>query len=903
MRARSATSPARRGRTAALLAGVTLAGAGPLTGAAVGAGAVEGNLYPRPPAGAVASAPFAAAVTGSTHVISAPAEHIGEGQKWRAHWACEIPGTELASLKWTARRGQGPSSLEAEARAGGTRVWGQGDAAMPDDTDGPFEVALPPGTCTASLALRQAVAMRQHARRYVIGTPRAVVRDVTPPVVSGVQVPTGWVGNTAEIGWSVADNMGSEGIAAQRILIAGHEVWSGHPGQGAHRVAPPLGGIPEGVHPVVVAAEGDGTPPGSAAGPALHVDRTPPLVAARGVQQDPFRGADFRFAAADALSGVRAIHVEVNAALDGSRSGPWVEVGTTSGDGEALKNVDLAAFPQGVHAWRVRAVDDAGNVGVAEGSAPVIVDLVPPSVVMAPLPRVPLSVLPLTLVVGDNLQRLVGLGPTVVSVNTAPDGHRTGRWVPLKTLKLAPGRHAETVPITGVADGRHAVMVTVHNAGAAGGQLVGAAYGEAIVDATPPRLEPPSFAPAGPDEFKVSWIADDASSGVVSAAVQWRDGETWRTLDRRPVEDGAHTITVDANRLPGQAPLRLVVVDGAGNIAVAAASLDRAGPAIAELALRGGRRLTWRQSDEASGFGACETSVQINGPGTDNQWRELLAERLGAGPQSVRLPIEGLPPGAYRVRVAACDAAGNVAHATMEGGVRIRVDGPLGAGSTAVDPYGRLADARLTLRAAGARLERSGRRDVLVRSIRFGEALTVTGRLRTATGAAVGRTEIEAREGGGRVIGRGRTTADGRFRLSVRPEAGGPIRVGVPAGDGLFPHRPGTQLRVGVAPRVELSASNLHPAAGERVVFAGRLLPAPRRVGVPSKGIVLEWLDPQRQAWRPVVNTRTRADGSFQIPWEFGLGGLAIPVRVRVAEEVGWPLLPATSEQVTVTVG
>jgi hypothetical protein len=137
----------------------------------------------------------------------------------------------------------------------------------------------------------------------------------------------------------------------------------------------------------------------------------------------------------------------------------------------------------------------------------------------------------------------------------------------------------------------------------------------------------------------------------------------------------------------------------------------------------------------------------------------------------------------------------------------------------------------------------------------------------------------------------------------VRPEAGGPIRVGVPAGDGLFPHRPSTELRIAVSPRIELHASDLHPAAGERVEFSGRVLPAPRRLGAQSKGIVLEWLDPLRKTWRPVVNARTRPDGSFRIAWDFGLGGLTIPTRIRVPEEVGWPLLPATSEQVTVTVG
>ena len=90
MRARSVTSPARRGCTAALLVGAMLAAAGPMAGAA---GAVEGNLSPRPPAGAAAVAPFTHVANGAVHVIGAPAEHVGEGQKWRAHWACDTPCT------------------------------------------------------------------------------------------------------------------------------------------------------------------------------------------------------------------------------------------------------------------------------------------------------------------------------------------------------------------------------------------------------------------------------------------------------------------------------------------------------------------------------------------------------------------------------------------------------------------------------------------------------------------------------------------------------------------------------------------------------------------------------------------------------------------------------------------
>jgi hypothetical protein len=118
MRARTTTRSARRPRRAAAIAAL-LAAAGPLAGAAA---AVEGNLYLRPPAGTAASAPFVDVPAGAAHVIAAPAQHVAAGQKWRAHWSCEVPGAELVSLRWTARRDEGVSNLATEVRAGGAPV-------------------------------------------------------------------------------------------------------------------------------------------------------------------------------------------------------------------------------------------------------------------------------------------------------------------------------------------------------------------------------------------------------------------------------------------------------------------------------------------------------------------------------------------------------------------------------------------------------------------------------------------------------------------------------------------------------------------------------------------------------------------------------------------------------------
>src|SRR6185436_2024448 len=105
-------------------------------------------------------------------------------------------------------------------------------------------------------------------------------------------------------------------------------------------------------------------------------------------------------------------------------------------------------------------------------------------------------------------------------------------------------------------------------------------------------------------------------------------------------------------------------------------------------------------------------------------------------------------------------------------------------------------------------------------------------------------------------------------------------------------------------PRLEFAASSRVVPAGGSVLFSGRLSPSPGALGFGSrKTVVLEWLDPLRRTWRPVVNARMRQDGTFAIPWAFNLRGLTIPVRVTVPQDVGWPVLAATSrtERVRVT--
>jgi hypothetical protein len=127
------------------------------------------------------------------------------------------------------------------------------------------------------------------------------------------------------------------------------------------------------------------------------------------------------------------------------------------------------------------------------------------------------------------------------------------------------------------------------------------------------------------------------------------------------------------------------------------------------------------------------------------------------------------------------------------------------------------------------------------------------------------------------------------------------LRVGVPAGRELLPARADRDVQLQVRARVVMRRMRASVRTGDTVVFSGRVHPAPGRLGMAGrKGVVLEWRDPLRGVWRPVVNARVRPNGSFSVPWRFALRGVTVPVRARVPAEIGWPLLPAVSQRMVV---
>ncbi len=795
-------------------AGLMLIGAALAASASV-AHATDGNLYPQ------GSGPF---TTGSMLSASQPNPGVVQlnapattaaptGTHFSMGWGCPVPGSEIASVQWSALRYAAASSAGLQVTANGQRVWAEGDVGMPQSPAGGrgYGLGLPGGVCDLRLELVQGEKRQQHSRVWWIGSTGTVIRDVAPPSAQIVSTPAGWVNQAhdyARVGWQAADNFGSDGITGQRVQVAGETRWAGAPGQGQHGADVSLAGIPDGTHRVRVEVDGDGTA-GAAAESAIRVDRTPPDLGEVDAEYPPgaTRG-QVAFSATDATSGLTNATVEVNTGPAGAATGQWVNVGSVgaASAGQRITRTVGGSVGDGLHAWRVTARDAAGNVVQQQAPEHLIVDTQPPTIAMQPIPATWTSTLPLDVNLNDNLAAMIGLGDFEVEVNSAADGSTRGEWIPMSQQAVAPGHERMEVPLAGLADGVHVVRLRLRNGGPFSQTLVTTRMGLVRTDLTPPDVGRASVVNISGGRVKMTWSADDARSGVETVRLQWLDGWTWRTVTERPASDGTGIVTMDAELIPDpDARMRVQVTDSAGNA------------------------------------------------------RAMEVE----------------PPGAQPGRPGAPTPASQMADAAREG--------------------------ILTLGITGGRPETVAGRSYRVVTLKSGGRATVTGRLLNRQGQALAGFTMVARQGGVD-IGVAITGPDGSFSLQARPIRSGPIDVGVPDGSKVVPVPTGPGVAVRLRTTVTLMASSTKARAkGAPVIFRGRMRPAPGAEGG-RKAIVLEWRDPFRKTWRPVVNARAAANGSFAIRWRFQASGLTVPFRVRVPRERGWLMEPGTSKVVRVRV-
>ena len=818
------TSRPRRPRPRAL-ARVAIASAGGLclaVAAAPGALATDGNLY------AQGSGPY---TTGSmlsasqpnpavVQLNAAPTTAAPTGTQFSMGWGCPVPGSEIASVQWSALRYAAPSSAGLQVLANGQRVWAEGDVGMPQSPAGGrgYGLGLPGGTCDVKLELVQGERRQQHARVWWIGSTGAVVRDVAPPSAQVVSTPPGWLNassGAARIGWQAADNFGSDGITGQRVKVAGETRWAGAPGQGQHAADVSLAGLPDGTHAVRVEVDGDGTA-GAASEGAIRIDRTAPDVGEPGVAYTPgsTRG-QVTFQATDATSGLQGARAEVNTMSNGAATGSWLPVANVgaAAAGQPVTRMVGAGLPDGVHAWRVVATDQAGNATEQLAPEHIVVDTQAPRIGLQAIPPTWTSVLPLQMNLSDNLDQYIGLGDFEAEVNAAGDGSIRGEWVPVAQEALAPGHTHMEVPLMGLPDGVHVVRLRLRNGGPFAQSLVTTRLALVRTDLTPPDVARASLTALASGRLKMTWSAEDARSGVERVRLQWLDGWTWRIVTQMPASDGSGIATIDPDLVPdGATRLRVQLVDAAGNT----------------------------------------RAMEVEPP---------------VRPQPAPAPGSPVHPGGTPAQQMAATAR----------------------------------EGMLTLGIRNGKPERVEGRDYRVARLAGGAPATLTGRLLNRAGQPLAGFTMVARQGG-RDLGAAVTGPDGSFMMKVIPIRTGPIDVGVPDGSALVPVPTGPGVAVRLRATVTLTASHTEATAmGAPVVFRGTMSPAPGAEGG-RKAIVLEWRDPFRKTWRPVVNARAAANGAFTIRWRFQASGLSVPFRVRVPRERGWLIEPGVSKVVTVRV-
>ena len=780
-----------------------------------GAAATDGNLYLQGPSIMAVASPFTSTPRGTAYEIRVPlVNSISIGNKWEMNWGCPVPGSEIAQVDFGASRYADPSSLAIRVTGNRQVLWELPDKDLPLPANGrQYSVPLPGGQCNVHLALFQSEDRRQYERVWFIDYPRVLVRDLTAPSAAVRHLSAGWFNANArplEIGWSVGDNFGSDGVGLQQIHLAGRRLGSGSPGVGDHAISADIGALEDGVHQLVVSVAGDGTGGATATGTVL-VDRTPPRVStAPPGHSGALRTVNLTWGATDATSGVASTRVEV-AQGDG-----WVTLAEGSVEAQDRAVSVPANVADGAHAWRVVASDHAGNARTETGAGAVIVDTTPPSLALT-APQGWTTTAALTARIDDNLAHELGLGDVDVEVNAADGGRDDGPWVRVLSTRPEPGSTPLTPDVSALADGEHLLRVRAHNGAPFSERLVTQQTALLRLDRSGPRVGAVAFTPGTDGTLRATWTANDPHSGVARAAVQWSDNGVWRTLGQGEAGEGADGLTVAATPLGrGGRTLRVVVSDHAGNETAAegVVTVDRAGAVT------------------------------------------------GAG-----------------------------------------VEEPSGLGSTAGDPWSALRAARLDVAVPGARVGHSaGGGTPLTPPPPPGARVGVRARVRPAAGPVPAAAQLEIRGFRGVVLGRGRTDRTGRARMVVRPQAGGPLHIGVPAGGRLLPVRARQDVRLQVRARVVLRRTHAAVRTGDTVLFSGRVHPAPGRLGMGGrKGMVLEWRDPLRGVWRPVVNARVRPNGTFSVPWRFALRGIAVPLRARVPAEIGWPLLPAVSGRMVVT--
>ncbi len=326
------------------------------------AAATEGSLYrfgvEALAAQAVPDGQCLVAQTGASFGVTCPP--IGTsftGTKWQVDLRTPVPGSVIEAFDWRAVRfHQTATSIAQQVLADGALAWQAAEADIPRSPSQPKAYRVGMSAQTASLRLWQTEARQQPNRVWTFLEPTIFVRDIERPLARWTVVPAEWVtSDPVRVEWEASDNFGSDGLGQQRINAAGRGLYVGSPGQGFHGATLNVAGLADGVQPLRLEVDGDGTAGAAFQDASLRLDRTPPSasVVLLGL---PDSGVRVTVNVADATSGVRGWTLRAR-----GPDGLTVASSSTGGD---VVDVDLAnhAAPGETIRFHLTATDNAGLV-------------------------------------------------------------------------------------------------------------------------------------------------------------------------------------------------------------------------------------------------------------------------------------------------------------------------------------------------------------------------------------------------------------------------------------------------------------------------------------------------------------------------------------------------------------
>ena len=586
------------------------------------------------------------------------------------------------------------------------------------------------------------------------------------------------------------------------------------------------------------------------------------------------------------------------------------------GQGQMATDVPLDGLADGVH--RVHLDVDGDGTAGAGGDATVRVDRTPPEI--GEMNTTFDNASGRATIAWSAADATSGLATATAEVNAAADGSTGGAWVGSGTAtRTSAGQRITRVAGTGMADGVHTWRVSARDD--AGNTLQEPAQVPIVVDTQTPKIDMVPIPAAWTSTLPLDVTLHDNLESVlglgdldieVNIATDGTSRGDWVLMSQESHAPGREQMQVPLTGLgDGTHQVRLKLRNGGpfGQTLVAQrlglVRTDLTPPDLARAALTvlpdGRVRMIWSADDVRSGV------ERVRLQWLDGwTWRTVTERPASDGTGIVTLDPALIPDPEARMRVQVGDVAGNMRAmevAMPEVARPATPNQPAAPGATTPpgSPKHMADEARegiLTLGLERGSVEMIEGTEYRTTSITYGQAIVVTGRLVAKGGGPLAGFAMVARQSG-RDVGSAVTGPDGSFRLRAVPRQSGPVDVGVPDGSSVVPIPSGPRVGVHVRATVTLMASSHEATAkGAPIVFRGKVAPAPGA----AKAVVLEWRDPFRRKWRPVVNARTRADGSFTMSWRFQASGLTVPFRVRAPKEMGWPLGAGMSKNVTVRV-